>query len=200
MGLSLTRTSSGRFWAGYLQSSYCLVFFFFNFLGCTTGHVGSWFPNQGLNLHPLLGRQNLNWASREVPCSPHTVIFFGGWEGGCARFLLLHGLCSSCGEWGLLSRCSTPASPWGGFSHCRAQGPGSRSFSSCGSHALEYRLSSWGTQAVAAWHVGSSRIRAPALTAGFFTTEPPGRPPSHCQQAKAFANSIITTVKFRVEI
>ena len=71
-----------------MQSSYCLVFFvfFFNFLGCTTGHVGSWFPNQGLNLHPLLGRQNLNWASREVPCSPHTVIFLGGERGAVIGF------------------------------------------------------------------------------------------------------------------
>ena len=138
---------------------FCLfVCLFFNFLGCTMGHVGSWFPNQGLNLHPLLGRHSLNWASREVPCSPHTVVFFGG--EGSARSLLLHGLCSSCGEREPLSRCSAPASPWGGFSHGRAQGPGSRSFSSCGSHAVKYRLSSCGTQAVAAWHVGSSGIRA----------------------------------------
>ena len=31
-------------------------------------HVGSELPDQGLNLHPLQWRQNLNhWTAREVP-------------------------------------------------------------------------------------------------------------------------------------
>ena len=31
-------------------------------------HVESEFPDQGLNLYPSIGRQNLNhWATREVP-------------------------------------------------------------------------------------------------------------------------------------
>ena len=81
-----------------------------------------------------------------------------------------------------------------------------RSFSSCGSHALELRLSSCGARAQLSrgmWDLPGSGIEpmSPALTGGFFTTEPPGRPPhTVLTAAKAFANSVITTVKLRVEI
>lgn len=35
-----------------------------NFFDCTTQHVGSYFPNQGSNLHPTLHKL---WTTREVP-------------------------------------------------------------------------------------------------------------------------------------
>ena len=84
---------------------------------------------------------------------------------GCAGSLLLHGIFSSCGHWGLLSSCGVQASPWGGFS-CGAQSLGTWAsevvvcgFSGCGSWALEHRLCSCG-KGLAAWrHVGSSWIR-----------------------------------------
>ena len=54
------------------------------------------------------------------------------------------------------------------FSGCRARALGHTEFSSCGSWALEHRLSSWGTQ-----QVGSSQSwiepTSPALASGFFT-------------------------------
>ena len=53
---------------------------------------------------------------------------------------------SSCGEWGLLSRCGTRASYCSGFSCCRAQAVGHTGFSSCGSRALGLRLSSCAVQ------------------------------------------------------
>ena len=43
-----------------------LLFLCFGFL--TARHVGSQFPDQGLNPHPLFGRPSLNhWTTREVP-------------------------------------------------------------------------------------------------------------------------------------
>ena len=43
--------------------------FWIFFFGCSTWHVGFYFPSQGLNLYPLaVGAQSLNcWTSREVP-------------------------------------------------------------------------------------------------------------------------------------
>ena len=76
----------------------------------------------------------------------------------------------------------------GGFSCCGAWALGARAsvvvargLSSCGSRALECRLSSCGTRAyVALRHVGSSgpglESVSPALAGGFLTTAPPGKP------------------------
>ena len=49
----------------------------------------------------------------------------------------------SCSEWGLLSGCVLQASHCG-LSCCRAWTLGCLGLSSCGSQALEHRLSSWG--------------------------------------------------------
>ena len=69
---------------------------------------------------------------------------------------------------GATLRCGARASHCGGFSCCGARALGAqasvvvaRGLSSCGSWALECRLSSlWCTGLVAPWHVGSSRTRA----------------------------------------
>ena len=50
----------------------------------------------------------------------------------CAGSSLLHGLFSSCGQWGLLSSCGTWASHRNGFSCCTAQALGCVGFRSCG--------------------------------------------------------------------
>ena len=87
-----------------------------------------------------------------------------------------HRLLSSCGDWGLLSRCSVQASPCGGFSCLRAQALRHRGFSSCGSQALEHRLNSCGTWAQllhCMWDLSGPGIESmsPARAGGFFTTE-----------------------------
>jgi len=41
---------------------YNLILFFDH----VTRHMGSWFPNQRLNLHPLHWKQSLPWTTREV--------------------------------------------------------------------------------------------------------------------------------------
>ena len=76
----------------------------------------------------------------------------------CAGSSVLGGLFSSYGEQGLLPSCGVPAS------HCsassgRARAPVCAGFGSCGSWALEHRLSSCGSGLVALWHVGSSQTR-----------------------------------------
>ena len=80
----------------------------------------------------------------------------------------------------LSSSCSVRASHCGGFC-CRAQAVGCTGFCSCGSQALEHRLSSHGTRASLVpgmWDVPRSGMEptTPALAGGFFTTEPPGKP------------------------
>ena len=84
-----------------------------------------------------------------------------------------------CGAW---------ASHCGGFSCCKAQALGTRAsvfvahgLSSCGSWALEHRLSSFGTQALllrSMWDLSGPGIKPvfPALAGGFLTTVPPGKP------------------------
>ena len=54
---------------------------------------------------------------------------------GCDGSLLLLGIFSSCGKWGLLSSCSAWASHCGGFSCCGAQALGCKDFSSHGAWA-----------------------------------------------------------------
>ena len=75
-----------------------------------------------------------------------------------------------------------------GFSHCRAQALGAwtsavaaRGLSSCGSWALEHRLSSCDSQAELFRDMGDlpgAGIEAvsPVLAGGFFTAEPPWKP------------------------
>ena len=97
-------------------------------------------------------------------------------------WLWLCRLFSRCGQWGPRSSCRVRASRCGGFS-CGAWTLGSSGVSSYGSQAREHRLSSWGAQAQllrGTWDPPSPEIEpvSPALSGGFFTTEPPGKPPS----------------------
>ena len=55
-------------------------------------------------------------VTHTAPCPLTTVFSFFG----CAGFLLLPGLFSSCGKWGLLFSCSAQASHCSGFSCCGA--------------------------------------------------------------------------------
>ena len=96
---------------------------------------------------------------------------------GCTGSLLLHGLFSSCREWGLLSSCGAQASHWSGFSSVVA----ACGLSSCSSWPLEHRLSSCGawTQLLCSmWVLSIPGIEpvSPVLAGTFFTTEPPGKP------------------------
>ena len=63
------------------------------------------------------------------------IILFIYFMFGCAGSLLLYGLSSSCGEWGLLSSYGAQTSHYSGFSCCRAQAPGC-----LGSVVVEYGL------------------------------------------------------------
>ena len=65
---------------------------------------------------------------------------------GCARSSLLHELFSSCDNWGLLPSCGMRASHCSGFP-CGVQALGRMGFVSCGSCALEPRLSGCGAWA-----------------------------------------------------
>ena len=81
---------------------------------------------------------------------------------GCSGSLLLHGLFSSCGQWGLLSS-------------CRAQALGHMFFSNWGSRALGHRLSSCGTWAYllcSMWDLPRPGIEpvSPTLAGRFFST------------------------------
>ena len=59
------------------------------------------------------------------------IIYF--WP--CWVFVAMHGLFSSCGKWGPLSRCSEQASHCSGFSCCSAWVLGHTGFSSCAMRA-----------------------------------------------------------------
>ena len=82
----------------------------------------------------------------------HTRVF------DCVGSSLLGGLFSSYGEQGLVSSCGVRASHCTAFSG-RLQTRVHAGFSSCGSWALEHRLSSCGSDLVALWHAGSSQTR-----------------------------------------
>ena len=91
------------------------------------------------------------------------------------------GLVPSCAEWGLLSSCRVQASHCSGFSCCRTQALCCVGFCGCRSCSLEHRLSSCGSWALLSqgvWNFPRAATEpvSPALTGGFFTTEPPGRP------------------------
>ena len=97
---------------------------------------------------------------------------------------MLHRFFSNCNEQSLLFSCGAQAS----FSCCSAQGlrcadfvPEAPGLSSCGSQALEHRLSSCGTRAElfhGMWDLPGSGIdpMSLALTGEFFNAEPPGKP------------------------
>ena len=89
---------------------------------------------------------------------------------------------------GAILRCSAWASHCGGFSCCGAWALGmrasvvvARGLSSCGSQALELRLSRCGTRAQllrGMWDLPRAGLEpmSPALAGGFLTTAPPGKP------------------------
>ena len=88
---------------------------------------------------------------------------------------------------GATLRCGARASHCGGFSCCGAQALGAwasavvaRGLSSCGSRALECRLSSCGTWASllrSMWDLPGPGLKpvSPALAGGLLTTAPPGK-------------------------
>ena len=109
--------------------------------------------------------------------------FFNGCVGSsllCAGFLQLQRV-------GPTLRCSAQASHCGGFSCCGAWALGTQAsvvaaheLSSCGSQALEHRLSSYGAWAQllrGMWGLPGPGLEpvSPALAGGFLTTAPPGK-------------------------
>ena len=121
---------------------------------------------------------------------------------------------SSCSEQGLLSSCGAQVSPCGGFSYCWSWAVGHEGFSSCGSWALEYRLNScgeWTLLLCSMWNLPGPEIEpvSTALAGGFFTMEPPGKPPCSLlissvdpsfpdQLCCSLANSFHTKTEIRV--
>ena len=89
---------------------------------------------------------------------------------------------------GATLRCGARASHYGGFSCCGVWGPGvwasivvAYGLSSCGSQALEHRLSTCGSWAYllrGMWNPPRPGIEpmSPALAGRLLTTEPPGKP------------------------
>ena len=95
----------------------------------------------------------------------------------CAGFLQLQ-------QAGATLRCGAWASHCGGFSLLRSMGSRYTGFSSCGSKALERRLSSCGAPAQllrGMWDLPGPGLEpvSPALAGGFLTTAPPGKPPHY---------------------
>ena len=107
---------------------------------------------------------------------------------GCVGSLLLRVGFLWLWQAGATLHCSTRASHCGGFSCCGARTPGARTsvvvargLSSCGSQALEHRLSSCGALASllrGMWDLPGPGLEpmCPALAGGFLTTAPPGKP------------------------
>ena len=109
-------------------------------------------------------------------------------------FLFLCALGLRCCVWAFLQlrgatlHCGARASHCSGFSRCGAQALGAwasvvaaRGLSSCGSRALECRLSSCGARAQllrGMWDLPGPGLEpvSPALAGGFLTTAPPGKP------------------------
>ena len=94
---------------------------------------------------------------------------------------------SSCGEWGPTLHCGARASHCRGLSCCGVRAPGmqasvvvARGLSSCGSRALEWRLSSCGARAQllrGMWDPPGPGLEpmSPALAGRLPTTAPPGK-------------------------
>ena len=110
---------------------------------------------------------------------------------GCVRSLLLRAGFLQLWRAGATLRCGAWASHCGGFFCCGAWALGvwasavvARGLGSCGSWALECRLSSCGTRAQllhSMWDLPRTGLEpvSPALTGGFLTTVPPGKSPVH---------------------
>ena len=100
----------------------------------------------------------------------------------------MHGLSLVVASAGATLHCGAWASHCGGFSCCGAWALGARAsvvvacgLSSCGSGALERRLSSCGTRAQllrGMWDLPRPGLEpvSPALAGRFLTTAPPGKP------------------------
>ena len=112
-------------------------------------------------------------TTRKGKCRPRSCgstgifFFFNVFSLDCAGSLLLWGLFSGYGEWGLLSGCGAQ-----GF-HCRG-------FSCCKWRALEHTLGSGGSWVQLPpdmWDLPGQGIEpmSPALAGKFFTTEPLGK-------------------------
>ena len=125
-----------------------------------------------------------HWTTREVPCS----LYFKKYLFIYTLYLTVLGFhcClvffSSCSEQGLLSSRSAQVFHCGGFSYCWSQALGREGFSSCGSGAREYRLNScgeWTLLLCSTRDLPGPEIEPvfTALAGGFFTMEPPGKPP-----------------------
>ena len=71
---------------------------------------------------------------------------------GCARSLLLHGLSSNFGVWGLLCILGVQASRCCGFSCCRARALGCTGFSSCDTWAQQLGLPALSTASAVGLH------------------------------------------------
>ena len=107
---------------------------------------------------------------------------------GCIGSSLLHAGFLQLWRVGATLRCGVRASRCSGFSCCRARALGVRAsvvvahgLSSCGTWALERRLSSCGTQAQllrGMWDLPGPGLEpvSPALAGRFSTTVPPGKP------------------------
>ena len=107
---------------------------------------------------------------------------------GCIGSSLLHAGFLQLRRVGAALRCGARASHHGGFSCCRAQALGvrasvvvARGLISCGSQALEHRLSSCVTRAQllhGMWDLPGPGLEpvSPALSGGFLTTAPPEKP------------------------
>ena len=107
---------------------------------------------------------------------------------GCAGYSWLCALFSSCSERGpRLTVVCTPLTAVAslvagrGLEGTRAQEFATQGLGSCGSWALEHRLSSCGSRAwllQGMWELPDPGIKlmSPALAGGFFTTEPEGKP------------------------
>ena len=107
---------------------------------------------------------------------------------GCVESSLLHTGFLQLWRAGATLRCCAQASHCGGSSCCRAQALGVRAsvvvahgLRSCGSQALERRLSTCGAQAqllYSMWYLPRPGLKpvSPALAGGFLTTAPPGKP------------------------
>ena len=87
---------------------------------------------------------------------------------GCAGSSLLCGFFPTCSEWGLLSSVVC-----GDFSCCGAQALGCVGFSICAAGAHCSAASS----VLICSSIPGIEPTCPALAGGFFTTEPPGKPP-----------------------
>ena len=121
---------------------------------------------------------------------------------GCAGSLLLGGLFSSCGEWGLLCSCSVQALAVEAFLVAERGLQGTWAsvvlacgLSSCSSQALEHQLSScgiWAQLLCSIWDLPRSRIKPtfPVLAGRFCTTEPQGQPQHHLLKILSFPHCI----------